>query len=119
MRSTISGSRAAFSITVVPCATLAAVRRFSVRAHAREVQNHVGSSQAAVRSNRVDESVAHPNLHAQLGKAPDVHVDLAGADIAAARHRDVGLAVPRDQRAENRNRGTHLRDHLIRRFEAA
>ena len=117
-RSTISGSRAAFSMTVVPSATTAAMSRFSVAPTLGKSSVTCARVQAVRRGDRIDEAVAGADLDAELGQPADVHVDLARADVAPARHRDARLPVTRHERAEHGDRRAHLRDHLVGRLEA-
>ena len=111
-RSTISGSRAAFSITVVPRARTAAVSRFSVAPDAREVQPHVRADEA-LRRLRDEEAVVDVDDGAQLLQAGDVHVEAAGADRVAPGQGDVRRAAPRDERTEHADRGAHGADQVV------
>ena len=69
------------------------------RAHAREVERD-RRARYAVRRGCVDVAVVDLEVHAQGLQPQYVHVNLAGADVAAARHGHHGLAKPGEQ-------GTH------------
>ncbi len=81
-------------------------------AHAGEVQHDVRAGQA-VRRGGLQEAVVHHELHAQGLQPHEVHVDLAGADLAAARHGDARLAEPPDERAQHGDARAHLRHQLV------
>ena len=72
-----------------------------------------GLSVDAVGRGGVDVAVIDLELNTQGLQAEDVHVDLAGADVAAARHGNDGLAEPRKKRSEHGRRGTHLDDEVV------
>ena len=61
-RSTISGSRAAFSMTVVPSRQHRGHEQVLGRAHAREVEGHVRAREAALGRGRVDVAVPEVDL---------------------------------------------------------
>jgi hypothetical protein len=86
-RSTTSGSRAAFSSTVSPSASVAAIMRFSV-----PVTVTVSSTRRAPCSGRarLDVAVFDVNVGAHGLQAGDVDVDRARADRAAAGQRHIG-----------------------------
>ena len=54
-----------------------------------------------MRSRGVDVAVVEVELHAQGLQAKDVHVDLAGADVAASRHGNGGLSEATEQGSQN------------------
>ena len=113
-RSVISGSRAAFSITVSPLASTAAVSRFSVAptlgnsSTTRAPREPVGA--------RLDEAVHDVELDAHRLEAAEVHVELAAADVVAAGHRDARLAAARQQRTEHVDRRAHAGHELVGRL---
>ena len=114
-RSVISGSRAAFSMTVVPLASTAAVMRFSVA----PTLGNSSTMPRAVQQRRAracDEAVRDLDLGAHRLEPAEVHVDLAAADVVAAGQRDPRLAAAREQRAEHVERRAHARDELVRRL---
>ena len=102
--STISGSRAALSISVTPLASTAAISRFSVAPT-------LGKSSQIVAPCRPpgadgdDEPVLAGDLGAHPGQAGDVHVQPARADRVAARVRDPHVPAAGQQRAEHADRG--------------
>ena len=53
-------------------------------------------------------------MHAERLQAHQVHVDLAGADLATARHGDARGAEASDERPEHRDAGTHLGHQFVR-----
>ena len=69
------------------------------RTDAREVERD-GRARDSVRRGGVDVAVVNLEVHAQGLEPQYVHVDLARADVAAARHGHHGLAKPGEQ-------GTH------------
>jgi hypothetical protein len=87
-RSTISGSRAALSTTVVPLARTAAITRFSVApTDGKSSQIEVPVSRGAVATRKpcsLDDRRAEPL------QAGDVHVEPAGADRVASGQRHLG-----------------------------
>ena len=106
-RSVTSGSRAAFSITVVPLASTAAHMRFSVAptlGNSSTIRAPCSASRV-----RVHEAVRDLDLGAHRLEAAQVHVDLAAADVVAAGQRDARLAAAREQRAEHVERRAHPR----------
>ena len=110
-RSTTSGSRAAFSSTVSPSASVAAIMRFSV-----PVTVTVSSTRRAPlrRSGaRLDVAVLDVDVGAHGLQARDVDVDRTRADRAAARQRHVGAAEARQQRTQHQDRRAHGLHQLI------
>ena len=101
--STISGSRAALSISVMPSARTAAIRMFSV-APTLGKSSQISAPVQAVRRVGDHEAVLAGDVGAELGQAGDVHVEAAGADRVAARVRDPDLAAAGQQRAEHADR---------------
>ena len=65
---------------------------------------------------RLDEPVADIELGAHRLERREVHVELAAADVVAARHRDPGPPVAGEQRAEHVDRGAHPADELVGRL---
>ena len=114
----ISGSCAAFSSTVSPSASAAAIRKFSVpvtvtmsvvmRAPCRRLWP------ACRRGDHV--AVLDRDLGAHRLQALDVLVDRARADGAAARQRHLGLAEARQQRTQRQHRRAHGLDQLVGRL---
>ena len=68
---------------------------------------------------RVNVTVSRLELNAEGLEAKDVHVDLAGTQVATARHCHDGLAKAREKRTEHRGGGTHLDDEVIGRLPLA
>ena len=86
-------------------------------AHRGELEVHVGAAQA-VRRRGGQNAVIHVERNAQGLQAHQVHVDLAGADLAAAGHGHPRLAEAPDKRPQHRDGGAHLRDELVGRLAA-
>ena len=110
-RSTISGSRAALSITVVPSASTAAMRMFSVAPTLGKSSQICAPRSASPRATTrpCSISVVAPSLlQARL-----VHVQRPRADRVAAGQRDDRAPAPRDQRAEHAHRGPQLRHRPV------
>ena len=84
-------------------------------ADAGEFQRDIGAMQAFGRVG-VQVPVVHGELHTQGLKTHQVHIDLAGTDLAAARHGHARLAETRHQRAEHADGRAHLRHQFVRRF---
>ena len=104
-RSVTSGSRAAFSMTVVPLASTAAHMRFSV---APTLGNSSTTRAPCERvAARVHEAVLDLDVGAHRLEAAQVHVDLAAADVVAAGQRDPRLAATGEQRPEHVERRAH------------
>ena len=116
-RSTISGSRATLSTTVVPCASVAAMTRFSV-APTLGKSSHSGVPTQPVGDRRDDVPVLDLDLGAQVLQTADVHVQAAGADVVAARQRHLGATAARDERAEHADGGAQPPDQVVRRVVA-
>ena len=117
-RSAISGSCAAFSSTVSPSASAAAIRKFSVPVTVTMSVRDAGALQPLQPFGQLGDHVAvlDHDLGAHRLQALDVLVDRARADRAAAGQRDRGLAEARQQRAERQHRGAHGLDQLVGRF---
>ena len=111
-RSTISGSRAALSMTVTPLASTAAISTFSVAPTLGKSSQMVAAGEP-VRGARQQEPVLAVHAGAQLLQAADVHVQAAGADRVAPRAGHVGLAAPRHQRAQDADRGPHAAYEVV------
>ena len=77
--------------------------------------NVIGAVQTVGRG-RMQKAVLDLKLDAQRLEADQVHVNGAGADLAAARHGDARLAETPDQGAEHRDAGAHLGDELVGRL---
>ncbi len=65
---------------------------------------------------RDDVAVRDLDLGAHRLEPAQVHVDLAAADVVAARQRDPGVPAPGEQRPEHVERRAHPRDELVRRL---
>ena len=114
VRSVISGSRAAFSMTVSPLASTAAVTRFSVAPT-------LGNSSTmrapfSLWQRACDESVRDLELRAHRVQAAEVHVELATPDVVAAGQRDPRFTTPGEQRTEHVDRRPHPADQLVGRL---
>ena len=110
-RSTTSGSRAAFSITVSPSASAAAIIRFSV-----PVTVTVSSTRRAPLQPLgacADVAAFDVDVRAHGLQAGDVDIHRPRADRAAAGQRHVGAAEARQQRAQHQDRGAHGLDQLV------
>ena len=113
-RSTISGSRAALSSTVVPLATTAAMRMFSV---APTLGNsRVMSAPSSTSARRLEVAVAQLERRPHRLEAGEVHVDRAGAEVVAAGQRELGVPEPAEQRAEHVDRRPDLLGQLVGRL---
>ena len=110
--STISGSRAALSISVMPLASTAAISRFSVAPTLGKSEPDRGAAQAGRRRGD-DEAVLAGDLGAHPGQAGHVHVEPAGADGVAAGVRHPHLAAAGQQRAEHADRGAQALDQVV------
>ena len=110
--STISGSLATLSIVVVPRASTAAVRMFSV---APTLGKSSRMSAPASPWGAVGDEVAvgHVHLGAQRLETGRVQVEPARADGVATGHGDVGLAHPGDERPEHRDGGAQGTHELV------
>ena len=83
--------------------------------HAGEFQHNAATMQPLGRGG--DEvAMVHLEGDAQLLEPHQMHVDLAGADLAAAGHGNMGLPETAHQRAERGDARTHLADQLVRRL---
>ena len=61
--------------------------------------------------------VVDGELDAERLEAAQVHVDLARADLAPARHGNARPSEPSDERTEHRDARPHLRDEFVGRLE--
>ena len=110
--STISGSRAALSISVTPLASTAAISRFSVAPT-------LGKSSQIVAPRRPPAASAtmkpcSPLISAPIRASPaDVHVQPAGADRVPARVGDPHLAPAGQQRPEHADRRPEPADQVV------
>ena len=111
-RSTISGSRAALRITVVPRASVAAISTFSV-APTETKGKSTTAPFSPVGRGRVDVAVAQVEGGAERLEAAQVQVDRARADGAAAGQRHHRVAVAREHRPEHQDRGAHLAHDVV------
>ena len=80
--------------------------------HAGEVEYDVRAVQPVGRAG-LKEAVVDGELHADGLEAHQVHVDLASADLTAARHGHAGASEAANERAEHRDARTHLRHQLV------
>ena len=85
------------------------------RADARELERHRGTRKA-LRSRSVNVSVIRVEFDTESLKAEDMHIDLAGTEVAAAGHGDLRTAETPEQRAHDRGARAHLGDELVRRL---
>ena len=83
-------------------------------AHGHHIQVDVGALEPAVLRGGGDKATLHHYLGTQGGKALDVLVDGADAEVAAAGHGDFRLAETAKQRADEIIGGTDLPGQLIR-----
>ena len=111
-RSTISGSRAALSITVVPSASTAAISTFSVAPTLGKSSQTVAPVEPLRRAGD-DVAVLVLELGAELGQPGDVEVERPAADRVAARHRHLGPAAAGDQRPQDADRGPDPADQVV------
>ncbi len=110
-RSTTSGSRAAFSITVCPSASVAAIIRFSVPVTVHGVEHQTRTLEP--RSARAHVTVfPRGSLHPWL-QARDMNVHRPRTDGTAAGQRHIGLAEARQQRPEHQDRRAHGLHQLV------
>ena len=84
-------------------------------AHAGKIERNIGAVQA-VRRAGVDIAVVGLKVHAQGVHANHMHVNLAGTQVATARHSHARLAEASHERPQNRDGGAHLGHQLIGRF---
>ena len=109
----ISGSCAAFSMTVVP--------RGQRRRHQdgvggadRDLGEHdAGADEAALGRLGDDIALVDIDLGAELLEAEEEEIDRARADGAAAGQRDAGLVAAGEQRPDDPEAGAHLGDELV------
>ena len=114
VRSVISGSRAAFSMTVSPFASTAAVIRFSVAPTLGKSSTMRAPFSLWQRAST--KPCATSSSAPIVVQAAEVHVELAAADVVAAGQRDPRLAAAGEQRAEHVDRRPHPADQLVRRL---
>ena len=110
--STISGSRAALSISVTPLASTAAMSRFSVAPTLGKSSQIVAPLQPAGRVGH-DEAVLAGDLGAHPGQPGDVHVQAARADRVTAGVGHPYLAAPGQQRPEHADRRPQPADQVV------
>ena len=110
--STISGSRAALSISVTPLASTAAISRFSVAPTLGKSSQIVAPRSPAGRGGD-DEAVLAGDLRAHPGQPGDVHVQPAGADRVAARVRHPHVPAAGQQRAQHADRRPQPADQVV------
>ncbi len=111
--SPISGSRAAFSMTVSPRA-----KRGRQQHVVRGADRYLGEHDAAAAQGAalgLGENVAgfDLDLGAELLQAHQMQIDGTRADGAAAGQRHLGLAAAGEQRTEHPEAGPHAADHFI------
>ncbi len=92
-------------MTVVPLASTAAMRAFSVAPTLGNSSRIRAPVSWAARA--LDVAVLHLDLGAQLLQGPQVHVDGPGAEVVAAGQGDPGLAEAGQQGAEHHDAGPH------------
>ena len=110
--STISGSRAALSMTVVPLASAAAIIAVWVPPTVT-LGNTISPPFSPFGALRHDVAAVDLDLGAELLHRHDEQIDRPRADGAAARHRHPRLAHAREQRRHHPEAGAHLRDELV------
>ena len=115
VRSVISGSRAAFSITVSPLASTAAVRRFSVAPTLGKSRTMRAPFSLLQRASTKPWTTLELRTHVAARPA-EVHVELAAADVVAAGQRDPRLTAAREQRAEHVDRRPHPAHQVVGRL---
>ncbi len=110
-RSTISGSRAALSITVVPLGRRRRHEKVLGRPDAGVVERHDGAPQPV--AGDLDEAMLDLDGGAQPLQAADVEVDAPRADVAAAGHGDRGPAETGDHGSHDDDAGPHAPHELV------
>ncbi len=110
-RSTTSGSRAAFSMTVSPSASVAAIIRFSVPVTVTVSSTRRAPLQAL--GAGADVAALDVDVGAHGLQPGDVDVHRTRADGAAAGQRDVGAPEARHQRPQHQDRGAHGLHQLV------
>jgi hypothetical protein len=110
--SVISGSRAAFSITVVPRASEAAISAVWVPPTVT-LENLISPPLTPILGAGDDITAVDLDVGAQAFERHDQKVHRPGADGAAAGHRDLGLAHAREQGRNHPEARPHARDQLI------
>ena len=84
----------------------------------RDLRKHDLRAGQPVRRPRLDVALLERDLGAELFQALEMQVDRPGTDGAAARQRDLGLALARQQRAEHQNARPHLAHQVVGRPRA-
>ena len=115
-RSPTSGSFAAFSITVVPLASAAAISRLSVAVWLGYSSTTRVPDQPAVRHAAAHLAVGGLEHRAHGLEPVDVEVDRPVAEVVAARQRHAHGAAARHQQPEHDDRGAHALDELVGRL---
>ena len=110
--SPISGSRAALSITVVPCASAAAIIAVWVPPTVT-LGNSMSPPRRPFLRARDHIAALDLDLGAELLQRHDQQVDRPRADGAAARHRHLGFAHARQQRRHHPEARAHARHQLV------
>ena len=110
-RSTTSGSRAAFSRTVSPSASVGGHHEVLGAGDGHRLQHQPRALQAP--GARLDVAVLDVDVGAHGLQARHMDVDRARADGAAAGQRHIGRAEARHQRPEHQDRGAHGLDQLV------
>ncbi len=105
------GSRAAFSSTVRPWASTAAISRFSVPVTVTMSARIEAPFRRLARATH--EAVLDLDVGAQRRHALDVLVDRTLADAAATGQADAHLAEAGQQRSQHQDRGAHGLDQLV------
>ncbi len=103
-------------MTVVPFASAAAMRMFSVAAHTRELECHRPALQPVREATHV--AVLELEGGTERLEPGEVHVDRPRAEVVATGQRDACLAASGEQRPEHTDRRAHALDELVRRFGA-
>ena len=117
-RSRTSGSRAAFSITVVPLASTAAISTLSVPvwlgySSTTRLPTSRGTPPTVDATRPSTLPWEEVNSAPSDLEGPQVHVDRPGAEVVAAGHRHPGPAAPGQERPEDHHRRPHLLDQLV------
>ena len=117
-RSTTSGSRAAFSSTVTPSASAAAIIRFSVPVTLTRSKNiRAPLSRFLPLDLRMDVAVLDVNFRTHRLQTFDVQVNRTRTDGAAAGQRNARFAETCYQRPQHQDRGAHGFHHVVGRFQ--
>ena len=118
-RSDTSGSRAAFSMTVVPLASTAAMRTLSVAVwlgYSNTIRCPTSAAPGATRDATLDVAVHRLEHGPQRRQAVQMDVDGAVAEVVAAGQRHAGPARAGQQGPEHHHRGAHLLHQLVGRL---